>query len=70
MLDPGQAKELVAVIGLPSPEVDWCKPIAKYLQLGMIPNDETKTRHLARRAKGYLIHDNELYRCSTSGILQ
>jgi hypothetical protein len=50
--------------------VDWWKPIAKYLWLGMISDDETKTRRLSRRAKGYLIDDNELYRCSTLGILQ
>jgi hypothetical protein len=35
-----------------------------------MPDDETETRCLARRAKGYLIHDNELYWHSTSGILQ
>jgi hypothetical protein len=36
----------------------------------VIPDDETETRRLARRAKGYLIHDDELYRRSTLGILQ
>jgi hypothetical protein len=44
--------------------------MAEYLQMGMIPDDETETRCLARRTKGYLIHNNELYRSSTSGILQ
>jgi hypothetical protein len=68
--NPGQADELVAVSGPPSPKIDWQKSITDYLQLGIMPDDETKTRHLTRRAKGYLIHDNELYRCSASGILQ
>jgi hypothetical protein len=38
--------------------------------MGMIPDDETETRCLTRRTKGYLIHNNELYQSSTSGILQ
>jgi hypothetical protein len=70
MPDPGQAKELVAIVRPPSCEVDWQKPIAKYLQLGMKPDNKIETRRLTHRAKGYLIHDNELYRCSTLGILQ
>jgi hypothetical protein len=41
-----------------------------YLWLGTIPDDETKTRHLMRRAKGYLIYNDELYQRSTTGILQ
>jgi hypothetical protein len=64
-LDPGQAEELVAVVGLPNRVVDWWKPVTEYLQLGMIPEDETKTRRLSCRAKGYLIHDKELYRHNT-----
>jgi hypothetical protein len=60
-LDPRQAEELVAVVGTPIHEVDWRKPISEYLQLGTILDDEIETRCLARRAKGYLIHDNELY---------
>jgi hypothetical protein len=71
--DLGQAQQLVVVVGLPSREVDWRKPIVEYLQPGMIPDDETQThqtRRLAHRANGYLIHDNELYRCSTLGIIQ
>jgi hypothetical protein len=67
--DPGQAEELVAVIKPPSSETDWRKPITNYLQLGVMPDDEIETRCLARRAKGYLIHD-KLYRRSASGILQ
>jgi hypothetical protein len=68
--DPGQAEELVAVVSPPSPETDWQKPITDYLQLGIIPDNETETRRLTRRAKGYLIPDNELYQRNASGILQ
>jgi hypothetical protein len=56
--DPGRAGELVAIVEPPSPEADWRKPIAEYLHLGMLPDEETETRCLACRAKGYLIHDN------------
>jgi hypothetical protein len=66
--DPGQAEELVAIVGPPIPKIDWWKPITDYFQLWIIPYDETETRHLAQRAKGYLIHDNELYRCNALGI--
>jgi hypothetical protein len=57
----GPEGEVVAVVGPPSPEADWQKLITEYLRLGTIPDDETKTRRLTRRAKGYLIHDDELY---------
>jgi hypothetical protein len=61
---------MAAITGLPSPGMDWREPIFKYLQLGTMSDDETETQHLVRRAKGYLIHNVELYHCSTSGILQ
>jgi hypothetical protein len=61
---------MAAITGLPSPGMDWREPIFKYLQLGTMSDDETETQHLVCRAKGYLIHNVELYHCSTSGILQ
>jgi hypothetical protein len=64
-LDSGQAKPFVAVVRPAGPEEDLQKSIIEYLWLGMIPYDETKTHRLTRRAKGYLIHDNELYSCNT-----
>jgi hypothetical protein len=70
MPDPGLAEELVAIVGPPSHEVDWQKPIAEYLQVGAILDDEIETWCLACRVKGYLIHDNGLYQCGTVGILQ
>jgi hypothetical protein len=61
--------EIVAVVGPPDTDADWQKPISKYLRLGTIPEDKTDTRCLVRWAKGYLIHNDELYHRSTSSIL-
>jgi hypothetical protein len=44
--------------------------MSKYLRLGTILDDETETQRLARRAKGYLIHNEKLYHRNASGILQ
>jgi hypothetical protein len=68
-LDRELRTKIAAITRPPSSNMDWRKPISKYLWLGVIQDEETETRCLARRAKGYLIHDGELYRYSTSGIL-
>jgi hypothetical protein len=60
----------VAIIEPPSPDADWQRSFSKYLQLETIPDDKIETRRLARREKGYLIHNDELYHHSTSGVLQ
>jgi hypothetical protein len=62
--------EMAAITGPPDSDPDWWKPISEYLHLGAIPDDETEPRCLACQAKGYLIHDGELYRHNTIGILQ
>jgi hypothetical protein len=62
--------EIAAIDRPPNPEADQQKPISEYLMLGMIPNDETETRHLTCQAKRYLIHNDELYCCNTSCVLQ
>jgi hypothetical protein len=50
-----------------APTSDWRAP---YLR-GELPLGKTEARHLARRAKTFvLIEGKELYRCSPSGILQ
>jgi hypothetical protein len=67
---PEPTREVAAIARPPNPEIDWQKPTVEYLRLGTIPDEETKTRHLMRRATGYLIHNNELYRRNTSDILQ
>jgi hypothetical protein len=48
---------------------DWRILVSMYLRLGAIPDNKVKTWRLARRAKRYLIHDDELYHHSTLGIL-
>jgi hypothetical protein len=69
-LDREPGAEMTAITGLPSPNTDRWEPISEYLQLRIMSDDENKTWHLARRAKGYLIHNDELYRRNSSGILQ
>jgi hypothetical protein len=70
----GHIRELgsvVAAVTEPSNfDLDGRKPISEYLWLRTIPNDETENQHLVCRAKGYLIHDDELCHHSTLGILQ
>jgi hypothetical protein len=60
----------MTIIESPSPDVDWRRPRSEYLCLETKPDDETETRRLAHRAKGYLIHNGELYGRSSSSILQ
>jgi hypothetical protein len=67
---PRPEGEVAVVVGSPSPETDWQKPISEYLRLGTILDDETKNQCLAHKAKGYLCHNDELYRCNTLGVLQ
>jgi hypothetical protein len=61
--------EIAAITEQPAPNMDWQKSILEYLQLETVSNDETKTQRLARRAKGYLIHNSKLYHRSISGTL-
>jgi hypothetical protein len=56
--DQEPRREVATIVGLPSPDVDWQKLISEYLRCGTIPDDETETRCLAHRAKGYLIHND------------
>ena len=37
---------------------------------GILPPDHTQARRLARWAKSYVLIDDELYKCSPSGVLQ
>jgi hypothetical protein len=62
--------EIMAITGPLGNDTGWWKQISGYLWLGRIPDDETETRRLACRSKGYLMHDGELYHHSTSSILK
>jgi hypothetical protein len=62
--------QTAAIVGLPGPDVESRKPISEYVRCGSIPDDETGTQHLARCAKVYQIHNDELYHRRTSGVFQ
>jgi hypothetical protein len=62
--------EIATVVGPLDPDVDWQKPISEYLRLGTISDDKTETRCLTCWAKGYLIHNDELYHLITLGVFQ
>jgi hypothetical protein len=66
---PGLEVEVAAVVRPPSPEAYWRKPITEYLRLGTILDNEIETQRLTHRAKGYMIHDDELYQRNTSDII-
>ena len=49
---------------------DWTLPFLDYLLRDILPSDQTEARRLARRAKAFVVVEDELYKKSTSGILQ
>jgi ribonuclease HI len=57
-----------------SPEVNledpgWRFPIHEFLVEGKLPSDQTEARRIARRAKAFVIIDDELYKCGAADIL-
>ena len=65
--DPGEqpvGEEVLTVTA------DWTIPFLDYLLRGTLPSDQTEARRLARRAKAFVVVGDELYKKSTSGILQ
>ncbi|TKC13480.1 reverse transcriptase-like protein [Robertmurraya kyonggiensis] len=49
---------------------DWRSPYLDWLDQGVLPNDRTEARRVARKAKRFLIIEGELYRRGASGVLQ
>ena len=49
---------------------DWRTQYLDWMIRGILPLDHALARHLARRAKSFIVIDNELYKRSPSGILQ
>ena len=47
---------------------DWTTPFMEYLEKGTLPTDEVLARQIVRRAKGYTIINNELYKRGQSGV--
>jgi ribonuclease HI len=48
---------------------DWWFPILEWLVEGNLPPDQTEARHIARRAKAFVLIDSELYKRGAAGIL-
>ena len=49
---------------------EWAQPILAYLMDGTLPKDQVMSRTIVRKAKGYTIINNELYKRSVIGVLQ
>ena len=41
-----------------------------YLTRKELPDDQTEVRRIVRRSKAYKVHEGELYKKSTTGVLQ
>jgi ribonuclease HI len=70
---PEESEPEVMAIDQP-PEVNledpnWWFPILEWLVEGKLPSDQTETRRIARRAKAFVLIDDELYKCGEAGIL-
>ena len=52
------------------PVPEWTQEIMKFMSEGILPNDETEARRVQRRSKGYTIINKELYKRSTTEVLQ
>jgi hypothetical protein len=48
---------------------DWCFPILEWLVEGKLPPDQTEARRITRRAKAFVLIDDELYKRGAEDIL-
>jgi hypothetical protein len=48
---------------------NWCFPILEWLVKGKLPSDQTEARHIARRAKPFVLIDGDLYKRGATDIL-
>ena len=53
----------------PSPR-DWCTEYLDWMIRGVLPSERTRAWRIARRAKSFILIDDELYKCSPSGVMQ
>jgi hypothetical protein len=51
-------------------EAVWTKPYLAYLMRGELPEDPIHHRQIIRRSKAFTIINGELYKRSTTGVLQ
>ena len=49
---------------------DWCVQYLDWMIRGVLPSDRAQARRIARRAKSFVLIDDELYKHSPSGVLQ
>ena len=49
---------------------DWRTQYLDWMIRGVLPSDRAQVRRIARRAKSFVLIDNELYKHSPSGVLQ
>ena len=48
----------------------WTKPFLAYLNRQEVPEDQNEARCIVRCSKSYKVHEGELYKKSTAGVLQ
>ena len=48
----------------------WTEPFLAYLTRQELPEDENEAHYIVRRSKAYKVHEGELYKKSTTGVLQ
>jgi hypothetical protein len=48
---------------------DWCFPILEWLVKGKLPFNQMEARHIARRAKSFVLIDGKLYKRGAADIL-
>ena len=58
------AHEIMVVIA------PWTEPFLAYLIRQELPEDQNEARCIVRRSKAYKVHEGELYKKSTTGVLQ
>ena len=49
---------------------DWRTQYLDWMIRGVLPSDRAQARCIARRAKSFILVDDELYKCNPSGVLQ
>ncbi|XP_039804953.1 uncharacterized protein LOC120669237 [Panicum virgatum] len=52
------------------PPRDWHAQSLDWMIRGVLPSDRAQAQHFTRRAKSFILIDDELYKCSPSGVLQ
>jgi ribonuclease HI len=62
--------EAMEIDNLPPPPQDWRDKYLAWLERVKLPSGRTEARRIARRAKSFTVINGELYKHSSSGIMQ